>query len=188
LKALRKTGKLKQAVRIEKRQAKTNKKIVRAFQNEFSFCPTYFFFSNHSKKVRNKEFDSFIFLDENLLPDTTIKLDPNTPFLLAEFGKIEQDTIKYFDSYYYLPGKNGMERRTKFHGGPKIELAALIIKSEQFVQLRKPFHYCVRVSPIIPIRRSPKKVVKRMNNRLRRFHKRKSKKRHQQSGNQTELK
>lgn len=169
--ALRKIGKDKLADKIEKRQAAINKDIVSAFQDNFDFCPTYFFFSDFSKDVRERLFDNVEFLNDSLLPDTTIMFN-SMSFLTAEFGTIEQDTEKYFDGYYYAPGENGLERQTRYYGGPNMGSGALVIKSDQFIQLRKPFPYYVRTFDSLPIKRKPKNVVRIMNKKL---HKRKNK-------------
>jgi hypothetical protein len=47
---------------------------------------------------------------------------------------------------------------------------ALVIKSDQFIQLKKPFPYYVRTFDSLPIKRSPKTVVKKMNKKLHRFY------------------
>ncbi|WP_027420085.1 hypothetical protein [Crocinitomix catalasitica] len=156
--------------KIESEQADLNKKIVEAFQNNFDFCPTYFFFSDYSSSIRKGDFNNVEFLNEKLLPDTTILLS-NRSFLIAEFGRIEQDTAKYFDGYYYTSGDNGLERKTSYYGGPNMRFGALVIKNDQFMQLRRPFPYYVRTFDSLPIKRSPKNVVKRMNKKLQRFYK-----------------
>lgn len=167
--ALRKTKKDKLADMIETRQAELNKVIIRAFQDNFDFCPVYFFFSNHSENVRKKQFDKVEFLNYSLLPDTNINFD-HKDFLISEFGTIEQDKAKHFDGYYTVQGENGLEKRTKYYGGSNMRFGALIIKSDQFVQLRKPFPYYVRTFDSLPIRRKPKKVVIKMNMKLLNFY------------------
>jgi hypothetical protein len=167
--ALRKKGKDELADKRETQQADLNREIITAFQTYFDFCPTYFFFSDCSNTVREKQFDSVDFLNHLLQIDTTIVFNKK-PFLTAEFGTIEQDTTKYFDGYYYFQGENGLERRTRYYGGTNMGFGALVIKSDQFIQLKKPFPYYVRTFDSLPIKRSPKTVVKKMNKKLHRFY------------------
>ena len=133
--ALRKMGKDKLADKVAQKQADYNLNIVIAFKTTFNFCPTYFFFSDYSKEVREKRFDQVVFLNNNLLADSTIKFD-NKYFLTAEFGTIEQDTAKYFSHYSYEPDSSlSLKRVSNYYGGPDLGFGALIIKSDKFIQL-----------------------------------------------------
>jgi len=170
IEALRKSGRNSKADKLEKKQAKYNMGIVNGFKTDFDFCPTYFFYSDYSQAVYNKQFDNVEFLNDSLQYDSTITFN-NTSFLTAEFGIIEQDTAHYFDEYYYVPGqKNGQEKRKSYNGATNMSFGALIIKSDQFIQLKKPFPYYSRTLYSIPIRRSPKLVIKTMNSKLQTFH------------------
>jgi len=170
--ALRKGGQHKKADKIEKKQFQYNMKIVNGFKTKFDFCPTYFFYSDCSQAVLDKEFDKVQFLNDSLQYDTTITFNKTT-FLTAEFGIIEQDTMQYFDNFYYVPGtEDGLAKRSKYNGATNMTFGALIIKSDLFVQLRKPFPYYSRTLYSLPIRCKPKLVVEEMNIRLHRFQKR----------------
>lgn len=170
--ALRKIGKDKLAEKIETKQRRYNLKIVAAFKINFNFCPTYFYFSDYSQNVSERKFDKVIFLSDSLLPDTTIKFN-QSHFLTAEFGAIEPDTAKYFSHYSYEPDGNwNLEQVSNYYCEPKVSSAALVIKSNRFVQLRRPFPYYVRTYDSLPIKRSPNKTVKRMNKKLCKFYNR----------------
>jgi len=134
-----------------------------------TFVPLTFFYSDYSQEVLDKQFDKVEFLNANLQYDSTIIFN-NTPFLTAEFGIIEQDTAKYFDGYYIVEGKDGLEKLTKYSGGTDMTFGALIIKNELFFQLRKPFPYYSRTLSSIPFKRKPKNVIAKMNRQLHNFY------------------
>lgn len=167
--ALRKSGQNKRADKLEAKQAAYNINIIEGFKTNFDFCPTYFFYSNFSQEVLDKEFTKVEFLNDSLQFDPTITFN-HTTYLTAEFGIIEQDTAKYFDNYYYVQGKNGKEKKTSYNGSTDMTFGALIIKSDQFFQLRKPFPYYSRTLATLPIKRKPKLVIKEMNIQLHRFY------------------
>lgn len=168
--ALRKIGREKIADKMEREQKNYNLKIVSAFKTNFNFCPTYFFFSDYSQNIREKQFDKVIFLTDSLLPDTTIKFKESN-FLTAEFGTIEQDTAKYFShNSYESDGNWSLKRVESYYGGPNTGFGALIIKSDQLIQLRGPFPYYVRTFDSLPIKRSQNITVKKMNKKLYKYY------------------
>lgn len=142
---LRKFGKDNLANKIEQQQAELNKKIVSAFKNDFDFCSTYFFFSKHSKSVKDRQFGNVIFLNDNLVPEPIIKFDYKANFFIAEFVTLEQNDI----------ANMGFE--------------ALVIRNDQFIQLKSPFPYYARTFSSLPIKRKIKKAVRRMNKKLYKF-------------------
>ncbi|MBD79609.1 MAG: hypothetical protein CL840_11885 [Crocinitomicaceae bacterium] len=168
--ALNQAGKRKLAEKVKKQQDEINLQIIKAFAKNFDFCSTYFFLSDDSRFIINKQLDSLYFIGDDLKVDSTIKFN-NTSFLTAEFTVIEQDTAKHFDYYESVPGKDGPEQRSSYQGGTNFGFGALIIKSDQFVQLRKPFPYYVRKLDSLPFKRKPKTVVKKMNQQLHGFYK-----------------
>ncbi|MFI5220239.1 MAG: hypothetical protein ACHQNT_12200 [Bacteroidia bacterium] len=163
--ALRKMGNNEFADIIMEKQLQQNKEIISAFKNNFTFCPAYFFLSNYSDSVLSKQINGIVFLDDNLQPDTTVKLN-NRKFLTAEFGIIEQDPAKYFSGYYYYQGENGLERRSAYDGGPDLRFGALKIMNDKLVQLKRPFPYYVRTFNSTPFKRKFSKVVRKMNKNL----------------------
>jgi len=171
--ALKKIGKPEKAEKLEKEQADYNKRIVSAFKANFDFCPTYFFYSDYSTNVSEKQFDQVVFLNDSLLPDTTIKFN-STGFLTAEFGYVEQDTAKYFSYYSFEPNANIDESRVKnYYGAPDVSFAALVIHTDKFEQIRKPFPYYVRTYNSLCIERRVKKAVRMMNQDLHNYYRKK---------------
>ena len=173
--ALRKLGKNEQADEIEKKQAEFNLNIISAFKTNFNFCPTYFFYSDYSTNVKENQFDKVIFLNDSLRPDTTIKFE-NKKFLVAEFGTIEQDTVKYFSNYSYEQKENwSVKKASNYSGGPDFGCDALIIRSDKLIQLRHPFPYFIRTREPLPRKQVLNRTVKTMNKKLTKFYKRKNK-------------
>ncbi|PCJ23275.1 MAG: hypothetical protein COA97_11945 [Flavobacteriales bacterium] len=167
LAAMRKANKNKLADKTENKLRIKNQKIVNAFRVNFNFCPVYFFYSDYSKYVRNSQLDNVMFLNDSLQLDSTIKVSSNK-YLTAELGITEPDTKKYGSTTGFESG----EKTTTYYGGPEITVTGLIIKDEQFEQLRKPFPYYVREFSGLPFYRAIHKMVLIMNNNLQKFYSR----------------
>lgn len=173
IEALRRTGKENRAGELQNHQLELNKEIIQAFRLNFDFCPVYFFFSDQSPMIKKGNFEQITFLNDSLLPDTAIKFDRNS-FLTAEFSTIKQDTIKYYSHTSYEPdGSLSLKKVRHYYGGPNLGFEALIIKSDQFIQLRDPFPYYVKTFDSISFARRFGKTVYKMNKRLHRFYKKK---------------
>ncbi len=168
--ALRARGKTEKAEQIETEQKLYNQALVAAFEANFDFCPVYFFFSHYTQKVKLGQFDSVEFLNRDLLPDNSVKLD-NPYYLVAEITSVVGDTAKNFDHYYYEPTANGPERKASYYGGNSLGFEALVVKSDQFIQLTRPFPYYERL-----LQKSLPTIVGGLNDRLYRFHTRMLKK------------
>ena len=168
---LERAGNLTAAEKVRQDQFKINKSIVKAFKESFTFCPVYFFYAEDSKFVSSYQLDSVRFLDDNLQPSASI--EPPTQFLTAEFGIIQEDTAKNFTGYsrdYHKDSSNVLYPNKQFSGGTNMSFGALIIKSDQFVQLPPTFPYYSRNLATLPIlRRSHSKVVSIMNDQLNNF-------------------
>lgn len=169
--ALRKNGQSSQADAVEKRQAQINKNIIEAFHKEFNFCPVYFFYSNYSTTLKNKELDKVIFLNDSLQEDPAIKFKKSY-FLIAEFGTVEQDTAKYVaDRALESDGNFSVQETKTYSGGPSFGYEGLLIRSDKFVQLRHPFPYMVRTHDASLVKKKVvNKIVRTMNKKLVKFH------------------
>src|SRR5690606_16723801 len=109
----------------------------------FDFAPVYFFYSDQSRPIRKGQMDSVTFLNDSLEPDNAIRFK-GAGFLIAEFGRVSQDTARAVDQYSVRSTPEGTELRENYYGGANLGFTALVIRSEDFVQLRKPFPYYVR--------------------------------------------
>ncbi len=170
--ALRKTNRDEEATEIIQKQKEINKNIIGAFKMYFDFCPTYFFYSDDSKKIENGAIDSVSFINEEGLKDESITM--NAPFyLIAEFTRIKSDTATYPIGTKITKTENGLEKRTIYGGGTNFGFEALVFKNAAFYQLRKPFPYYSRTLQSLPIlRRSYAKVVRNANDELRSYYNR----------------
>jgi hypothetical protein len=172
--AFRKMGKNIQADKLEKKQAQVNANIIAAFKSKFTFCPTYFFYSDYSNNVKEKELHKVVFLNDSLRPDSNIKFEQKS-FLVAEFGLLQQDTAKHFSHNSYEPDKNFNRKQVShYNGGPNLGLDGLIISSEQLVQLRHPFPYFIRTIDPMPKKRVIYRAVRKLNKRLYWFYNKKN--------------
>jgi hypothetical protein len=170
IEALSKKGKVNEANMLKQKQRMANVKIVAAFKTEFRFCPVYFFLSNYSKFVKGRQFDQVQFVNDSLEADTRIKLTESN-FLTAEFGTIEQDTAKYLSDYTKGLDSNGNYRLApSYIGGANPGFEVVAIKSDQFVQLRKPFPFYVRTYSTLFFKRSANKTVRFMNKKLSKYY------------------
>ncbi|MBM3404237.1 MAG: PorT family protein [Bacteroidetes bacterium] len=185
--AMEKIGKTAQAEQIRMEQDLENKKIISAFQKHFDFCKVLFFYSPHSRDVKEKRVDG-IFLDGKLQVGPSIRVDTSKPIFIAEFGAIEPDTIKFFSGYRYETARNwGIPRiRSYYSPSADFDFYALVIMDDQFVQLKRPFPYYTRtiyrsirkepvevpfIAPLLPfLTWSYDRTVERMNRKLSGFH------------------
>lgn len=161
-------GQVQLAGEIESRQYDYNLKILKAFKENFTFCPVYFFYSKYSEDILSGNINNIIFLNDSLQPDTVLK-PVKSFFLTAEFGLISQDTARYFTQNYKYRSYAGLESRRVVYGEPDMRFGAFKIMSDKLVQLKRPFPYYVRTFESLPIRRRLSKAVKRMDELLTRF-------------------
>lgn len=164
--ALKKYGYEEQAKAVMLEQENKNKEIIHSFKNEFYFCETYFFYSEHSKSVKDKDFSTPIFLNENLEIDSTIEFSSNE-FLIAEFGNIKQENIPYTAHNALRRDSTGVKLVPTYCSQPNFGFGALIVMNDEFVQLRRPFPRYVRTFATIPfLKRSIRTVVSKLNVKL----------------------
>ncbi|MCO6498838.1 MAG: hypothetical protein J5I47_00480 [Vicingus serpentipes] len=164
--AMRKAGKTELADKLVHENWLRNKEIVAAFRGYFDFCPVYFFYSEYSSYVTKNQLDKIVFLNDNLEADSSIKVS-NDVFYVAEFTSIEPGSKNYAKSDYLAEN----EKESINGGSSGITLTALVIKDKKFKQLRKPFPYYVREFKELPIERSVKNVIIKMDLQLNQFSK-----------------
>lgn len=166
--ALIEHGYIAESEKVKHEQEAYNKEIMKAFREEFNFCPYFFFYSENSESVRLKDFSKAIFLNENLEIDETISMNSDE-FLTAEFGNIAQDTTMHKDSYI-VSTHDGYHKKESYWGGPIFQFGALVIMNDEFIQLKSPFPYYIRTFSSIPLfKRSKYKVVAKLNEKLIEF-------------------
>lgn len=132
---------LSKANEVKRSQLLENRKIVKAFREEFDFCPIYFFYSHHSLQVKDGELNN-VFLSDSLTIDSSITIKENKVFI-AEFGSLDSD---------------------------KLGINALYLMDENFNYLQKPFPYYVRTfKTLFFLKKSKSEVVSELNTELSTF-------------------
>lgn len=165
LETIRERGMEEKADQMAAELKAENDQIIQAFQDEYDFSPVYFFNSEDSKHILQGNYDEVTFFDYDR---DSVKLDLSSDnFLTAEFGNVQPDTARYKGSDVLRKGEDGLNREPTYGGSTDFGFGALIIMSNQFIQLPDPFPSSVRTfDTIFFLRRDPRKVVKRMNEKL----------------------
>lgn len=127
---LKSSGSMDLATQVERETRLTNKIIVRAYTNEFKFCPVYFFYSDVSDSVKHKHLEG-IFLDTNLNVMPAIVCTSNF-YLIAEQGSIYDSSIGFVSEAQAM---NVLEK------GTSTKEVAIVVKNRFFLQLHKPFPF-----------------------------------------------
>jgi hypothetical protein len=187
--ALRKAGRAAKANQVAEKQLQENRDIIIAFRREFNFTDFYFFYSHHSKAVRNNKLKN-IFLNDDLELDSSIEADESKASYIIEMTNIEPDTNQVFAHYTNrTTGSFEQQRVPTYHGSPNHSFQAFVIKNQNFEQLLRPFPYYSRF--ILPsLRKHPEQLlfigplvvpllsattyeasIRNLNEKLHRFHK-----------------
>lgn len=166
--ALRRNGREKEAKQAELQQGELNKTIISALRNNFDFCPVYFFYSDYTPQVVQKQLDQVVFLNDSLQPDPAIKVSADK-FFTAEYGPIGQDTTSRYSHSTYTPGGDwSMKKEDNYYGGTSSSYTTFSIKSDQLVRLYDPFPYYAktlsRTSNMIDV------MVRKLNAKLHKFY------------------
>ncbi|MES2565358.1 MAG: hypothetical protein V4565_00730 [Bacteroidota bacterium] len=127
---LKTAGNIDLATQVERETMLKNKTIIASYQQEFTFCPVYFFYSNFSDSVKHKNIQG-IFVDSNLLVNPNIVCNA-TFYLIAEADKV------YNSSLGIVPES---EASKAIESGTPTREAAIVLKNRYFIQLHKPFPF-----------------------------------------------
>jgi len=165
LEALKQRGQNAAADKIAAEQAQENLEIVKAFKDEFTFCPVYFFYSDESKALKAKDFGQVHFLDSTLQVANTKPLSEKH-FLTAEFGTLSTDTVIYPVA---TPGDGEGGQKIFFQGSTN-DISALLVMNDELTQLQRPFPFYVRIFKGLPFERKKGKAVKRLDQKLNRYY------------------
>jgi len=159
---LKKMGKTRAAEEIRNEQEIKNKKIVEAFKTNFKFCEYSFFYSQYSNEIQNRNFKFMIF-DKDLKPDSDFNLN-GRPFFVAEFGVLQADTARTFrDTKLQSTANFNVESTPIYSQNSPNKIYALIIKDNNYVQLKYPFPYYVNAY-------NTDRAVRKMNQKLNSFY------------------
>lgn len=128
--AYRKAGRNDIADRIVRERETQNIKLIDAFRASFDFCKVYFIMTKNSKALLEGKRD--IFVNDKLLPDSTIRFD-STYFLFAEYGGITTNVVN--DDYHYSNVNKTEASATT------ASTSVIFISDTTFTQLREPFPF-----------------------------------------------
>jgi hypothetical protein len=147
--------------RYEADQMEKRKRLMKAFETHFTFCPVLFFYSNDASHLKNKDFDRVTFYNSQhqVIPAEQVNI---SSFLIGEVSRVESDSITYVSA-------DGTTKKR-----PSYAFSAFVFRDNQFRQLRKPFPFYVRTMQGTPIlQRKENGLVKAIQNKLVRFNKKK---------------
>ena len=159
----------KEVERIKKKQDKINTEIVAAFNELFDFCNVYFFRMSDSRKLLDGKYDSVVFYNNQLEPDTTVSM-ANKKWFVAEFGYIEQDTNYYYSSSTPTTSNSDNPEGIAYYGGSKNNKSALVIRDATFTQLRDPFPYYVGFNYFGSVKKRYRLPVQKLNKKLHNYY------------------
>ncbi len=109
-------GNIQKANKEELRQKKKNSEIINTFTDEWEFCPVYFFYSDKSQQIINKDFKNiFKNTEEDRLSFEEIQKLKNE-FIIIYFGETQG----------------------------KLKFNALVLNDSKMQQLKKPYPKFVR--------------------------------------------
>lgn len=164
--AMLKAGQSEMAEKRQKQIDEENIRIIKSFRTEFDFCPVYFFYSDDSKFVADKQFEKVNFLNDSLQPDITVKLNPEK-FFIAEWGNVQGDTASYYSHTSYEPDGNFSQGPVYvYYGGGTSDAKGLIVKDCRFYQLRSPFPFFVKNPFFRKKEKTELYVVRELNRKL----------------------
>ncbi len=127
---LKAAGKADLATQIERETFLDNKMIMRAYVQNFKFCPVYFFYSTTSDSVKHKKLEG-ILLDTNLVANPGIVCNASF-YLVAEQGTLYSSSLGLLTE---PEAAKAQERGTAFKD------FAIIVKNRYYIQLHEPFPY-----------------------------------------------
>ncbi|HLP52470.1 MAG TPA: hypothetical protein VK154_16395 [Chitinophagales bacterium] len=93
--AYRQAGRNDIADRIEADRFKQNQRMYEAFERNFFFCPVYFIYAHETQAFLDGK--KYLFLNRDLVRDSTIEFAYGDNFVFCEYGSVE--SFSKFDDY-----------------------------------------------------------------------------------------
>ena len=153
---LKKSGNEKMAATVKRQQDAANQLLVHAFENQFNFCPVYYFYSSETEQVKTGKTKGY-FLNSKLDPDPNIAIS-DTNYFIAELTDLEQFRVN----------PDSPEESVN----AEVTFKALVLRDYKFHQMAKPFPYFIKASSNFPPRkRSEVEMVNLLNARLTAYYK-----------------
>lgn len=136
----------KAAMNVQREQTEKNKKIFLAFKGYFDFTEVYFFYSHHSERVKERDFDAGFFLNDQMEEDPTVQLRDTDNVYVIDVGDV------FFDSF-------------------GTHMKGMVVMTTDFKPLEKPFPYYVRKRAGLKIlERSNAELVEKLNEELHAYY------------------
>lgn len=152
---LKNAGNIDLATQVERETQMENLLIMKAYRQEFTFCPVYFFYSDKSDSVKHQKL-SGIFLDSNLVVNPSIVCNASF-YLIAEQGSIYESSLGLVP---LSQAGNAVEK------GTSTKEVAIVVKNRFFIQLHKPFPYFQKGYGV----KSYRNYVRKFNEELKNFY------------------
>ncbi|MDB4088020.1 hypothetical protein N9544_00180 [Flavobacteriales bacterium] len=163
--ALEAKGMEKRAEAVKAKQIKVNKEIITSFKN-FKFCEVYFFYSDNSSYILEKEY-SKVELFNNSGIRKVIELK-ELKFFVADFGVLKNENST--NSNKDEGNTTGRTKVKKYKGGTtSTNKRCMFLRDSNLKQLNRPFPYTVWFHPTPIQKLSYEDVVERMENQLEEF-------------------
>ena len=143
--ALEKSGKHGKAEHLKQELSRENQKLVAAFRKHFDFCKVVFFTDDHLMDIVAHHYDG-IFVNDELMPDPSVKIETGKLVFIAEIGTLTPDTMKFYDHDVIMQDMNGKLKKFRryYCSSTQTDFFALLIRDQNLVQLQTPFPYYTR--------------------------------------------
>jgi hypothetical protein len=136
----------KAAMNVQREQTEKNKQLFLAFNSFFDFTDVYFFYSHHSDKVKERNFNAGYFLNDRMEEDPTVKLKDTSNVYVIDVGDV------FFDSF-------------------GTHMKGMVMMTTNFKPLEKPFPYYVRRrSGLKILERTDAELVEKFNEELHQYY------------------
>ncbi|MGZ6522636.1 MAG: hypothetical protein ACXVDT_12450, partial [Bacteroidia bacterium] len=103
--AFKKAGNEQKAEELKKSQEDENKAIIEGFKANFTFCPVYFFYSDHSEEIKSGNYSGLF--DVNYKPVSNF----NSNYLIGEYDQSDERTQIHA---FFIEDKNYEHLRSPF--------------------------------------------------------------------------
>lgn len=145
-----------EAKRVEEKQEKINEQIRLAFTKYFTMCPVYYFNMSDTRNLLEKKYDELIVFDALGQAVSNIDL-ASGKFYVAEFGIANQDEV------------TNDENVNDGEYTERMAVSALVIRTNELLELRDPFPYFVRYNTMGGLKSRYLGPVKKMQEKLTAF-------------------
>tara|TARA_Y100000766_G_C18905620_1_gene605639 strand:- start:1969 stop:2535 length:567 start_codon:yes stop_codon:yes gene_type:complete len=121
------------------KQTKKNREIIKTFTEDWDFCPVYFFYSNYSKEIINKNFEHVFKNNEDYNLSNEEKTKLKKDIIIMYFGQTQG----------------------------KLKFDALVLNDSKIQQLKKPYPKFIRTYKGLGfLKRNTKKIVRILNQKI----------------------